>query len=156
MAHATETIAVQPVGDRRGSGLFSGRVKLAVGAAVVVAALGYFAFMAFQSATVYYYTVGEIQDRGPTAAGETVRVSGKLIDGSFSRDPDSTLARFTLIDLIDGATALSATHDGVLPELFFNEHSEIILEGSYTPEGVFQSHNVIVKCPSKYAAEEGA
>ena len=153
MAHATETIAVQPVGDRRGSGLFSGRVKLAVGAAVVVAALGYFAFMAFQSATVYYYTVGEIQDRGATAAGETVRVSGKLVDGSFSRDPSSTLARFALTD---GGTALSATHDGVLPELFFNEHSEIILEGSYTPEGVFQSHNVIVKCPSKYAAEEGA
>ena len=153
MAHATETIAVQPVGDREGSGLFSGRVKLAVGAAVVVAALGYFAFMAFQSATVYYYTVGEIQDRGATAAGETVRVSGKLVDGSFSRDTDSTLARFALTD---GATALSATHDGVLPELFFNEHSEIILEGSYTPEGVFQSHNVIVKCPSKYAAEEGA
>ncbi len=150
MAHATETIAVQPVDDRDSPGLLSGRVKLAVGAAVMVAALGYFAFMAFQSATVYYYTVGEIQDRGPTATGETVRVSGKLVDGSFSRDPNSTLARFALTD---GGTALSATHDGVLPELFFNEHSEIILEGSYTPEGVFQSHNVIVKCPSKYAAE---
>ena len=109
--------------------------------------------MAFQSATVYYYTVGELQDRGPTAAGETVRVSGKLVDGSFSRDTDSTLARFALTD---GGTTLSATHDGVLPELFFNEHSEIILEGGYTPEGVFQSHNVIVKCPSKYAAGEGA
>ena len=143
-------IAVQPVDERDSPGWFSGRVKLAVGAAVMVAALGYFAFMAFQSATVYYYTVGEIQDRGPTATGETVRVSGKLVDGSFSRYPDSTLARFALTD---GGTALSATHDGVLPELFFNEHSEIILEGSYTPEGVFQSHNVIVKCPSKYAAE---
>jgi cytochrome c-type biogenesis protein CcmE len=151
MAHATETIAVQPVGGREGSGLFSGPVKLAVGGAVVVAALAYFAFMAFQSATVYYYTVGELQERGATAAGETVRVSGKLVDGSFSRDTDSTLARFALTD---GATDLPATHDGVLPELFFNEHSEVILEGNYTPEGVFQSHNVIVKCPSKYAGED--
>ena len=153
MAHATETIAIQPLDDREGPGLFSGRVKLTAGAAVVAVALAYFAFMAFQSATVYYYTVGELQDRGPTAVGETVRVSGKLVDGSFSRDTDSTLARFALTD---GGTALSATHDGVLPELFFNEHSEIILEGGYTPEGVFQSHNVIVKCPSKYAAGEGA
>ena len=103
MAHATETIAVQPVGGREGSGLFSGPVKLAVGGAVVVAALAYFAFMAFQSATVYYYTVGELQERGATAAGETVRVSGKLVDGSFSRDTDSTLARFALTD---GATDL--------------------------------------------------
>ena len=98
MAHATETIAVQPVGGREGSGMFSGPVKLAVGGAVVVAALAYFAFMAFQSATVYYYTVGELQERGATAAGETVRVSGKLVDGSFSRDTDSTLARFALTD----------------------------------------------------------
>ena len=42
----------------------------------------------------------------------------------------------------------------MLPELFFNEHSEVILEGNYTPEGVFQSHNVIVKCPSKYVGED--
>ena len=153
MANAAETIAVRPVDDRDGRGWFSGRVKLAVGAAVVLAALVYFGFMAFQSATVYYYTVGELHDRGPTATGETVRVSGKLVEGSFSRDTNSTLARFALTD---GGSALSATHDGVLPELFFNEHSEIILEGSYTPDGVFQSHNVIVKCPSKYAAEEGA
>jgi cytochrome c-type biogenesis protein CcmE len=147
MEHATETIAVQPIDDPEGASLFSGRVKLAIGAAVLVIALGYFGFMAFQSATVYYYTVGELQNLGPSANGEIVRVSGKLVDGSFTRD--STLARFALTD---GATAVSATHDGVLPELFFNEHSEIILEGSYSPEGVFQSHNVIVKCPSKYVA----
>ena len=149
MSNATDTITVQPVDDRDRRGLFSGRVKIAAGGAVVLAALAYFAFLAFQGATVYYYTVGELHDRGPTAAGETVRVSGKLVDGSFTRDEKSTLARFALTD---GAAAVSATHDGVLPELFFNEHSEIILEGSYGPDGVFESHNVIVKCPSKYAA----
>ena len=149
MSNATDTIAVQPVDDRDRRGLFSGRVKIAAGGAVVLAALAYFAFLAFQGATVYYYTVGELHDRGPTAAGETVRVSGRLVDGSFTRDEKSTLARFALTD---GAAAVSATHDGVLPELFFNEHSEIILEGSYGPDGVFESHNVIVKCPSKYAA----
>ena len=40
----------------------------------------------------------------------------------------------------------------VVPDLFFNQHSEIILEGSYGDDGVFYSESVIVKCPSKYVA----
>lgn len=129
--------------------LFSRRVRIASCGLVLVLALGYFGFMALQSATVYYYTVDELKELGQTADGDMVRVSGKLIEGSFRRDPDSTVARFKLTD---GGTALAAIHDGVLPELFFNEHSEIILEGIYNNEGVFHSHNVIVKCPSKYVA----
>ena len=129
--------------------LSANRLKVFVGLIVLIGALGYFGFMAFKSATVYYYTVGELQELGPTQDGKLVRVSGKLVSGTFKRDTESTLARFSLTD---GALAISAVHDGVLPELFFNEHSEIILEGSYTPDGVFQSYNVIVKCPSKYIA----
>ena len=125
------------------------RLKVAVGIAVLVAALGYFAFMAFESATVYYYTVGELQDLGATEDGRMVRVSGKLVPDSFVREPGSIQATFTLTD---GTETMGAVHDGVLPDLFFNEHSEIILEGAYTPSGTFESHNVIVKCPSKYIA----
>ena len=153
MADATQAIAVQPVDDREGPTTFSGKAKLAFGAAVLVMALGYFIFMAFQSATVYYYTLEELQERGPTGSGETVRVSGKLADGSFSRDPSSTLARFALTD---GARTVAATHDGAIPEGFFTEHADIILEGSYTPDGIFHSHRVLPLCPSKYVAGEGA
>ena len=118
---------------------------------VLLGAFGYLAVMAFQSATVYYYTVGELQEIGPTPDGKMVRVSGKLVEESFVREDVSTLAHFSLSD---GSEALQATHVGILPELFFNEHSEIILEGSYGSDGVFASRNVIVKCPSKYIAVE--
>ena len=47
---------------------------------------------------------------------------------------------------------MDAKHNGVLPDLFFNEHSEIILEGVHHTEKEFDSQNVIVKCPSKYVA----
>jgi len=40
------------------------------------------------------------------------------------------------------------------PDLFFNEHSEIILEGRYDSNRNFQSNNIIVKCPSKYSSIE--
>ena len=105
--------------------------------------------MAFQSATVYYYTVSEMNGEGTTPQGRVVRVSGTLVPSSFIREDGSTIANFVLTD---GSQNLSAAHNGVLPDLFFNEHSEIILEGVHTPGGVFQSQNVIVKCPSKYIA----
>ena len=134
-----------------GASNVSSRLKMLVGMAVLLGALGYFAYMTFASATVYYYTVGELQEIGPSDSGELVRVSGKLVSGSFARDPDSVLARFSLTD---GTGTLSAVHSGVVPDLFFNEHSDIVLEGTYPEDGVFESQNVIVKCPSKYIAAE--
>ena len=130
-------------------GLLSGNAKIIIGAIVLIGALGYFAFMAFQSATVYYYTVSEMNELGATPEGRLVRVSGKLVPVSFEREAQSTLASFTLTD---GAETLDALHNGVFPDLFFNDHSEIILEGTYGSDGVFASQNVIVKCPSKYVA----
>jgi cytochrome c-type biogenesis protein CcmE len=127
------------------------RIKVFVGLAVVTGALGFLAYTAFQSASVYFYTVSEIKQVGPTDEGRLVKVNGKLVQDSFVREESSTIARFTLVDT-EGPETLSAVHDGIVPDLFFNEHSEIILEGSYGDDGVFYSESVIVKCPSKYVA----
>ena len=129
----------------------AGRWRLLVGLAVLAAALGYFAFLAFQSATVYFYTVSEMSDQTATPEGRTVRVGGKLVPESFHRADGSTVASFALTD---GAATLNAVHDGILPDLFFNEHSEIILEGAHVPGEPFVSERIIVKCPSKYVAME--
>ena len=124
-----------------------------MGLTVVLGALAFLGFTAFQSATVYFYTVSEIAEVGPTEEGRTVRVSGKLVPNSFNREQNSTTARFVLKDK-DTESTLTALHDGVVPDLFFNDHSEIILEGKYGVDGIFHSNNVIVKCPSKYVAAE--
>ncbi len=128
------------------------RIKVFVGLAVVIGALGFLVYTAFQSASVYFYTVSEIKEIGPTDEGRLVKVNGKLVQGSFVREDASTIARFTLVDT-ESPDTLSAVHDGVIPtDLFFNEHSEIILEGSYGGDGVFYSESILVKCPSKYVA----
>ena len=135
--------------------LAANRLKVFVGAFILVSALSYFGFIAFKSATVYYYTVGELNELSVTTdrlqEGRLVRVSGKLVTESFKRPEDSVTAFF---QLTDGDEILDASHDGVVPDLFFNEHSEIILEGSYSGTGVFHSKNIIVKCPSKYIAAD--
>ena len=132
--------------------LFRGRGRLIFGGALLFAAMAYFAFLSFQGSTVYYLTVDELQDRGSAAYGEQNRVSGKLVPGSFSRDPQGTLASFVLADE-GGEYTMNASFDGVVPDLFFNEHSEIIAEGRYSPEGIFNVDQIIVKCPSKFASE---
>ncbi|MBI2171278.1 MAG: cytochrome c maturation protein CcmE [Chloroflexi bacterium] len=134
----------------RTRGFFSGSRKLYVAAALLAMAIGYFGFTVFQNATVYYLTVDELLALD-TKATETVRVAGKLVPDSFQRDPQGTMARFTLTD---GKGVLAAQYDGILPELFFNEQSQIVLEGRYDGSGVFHTSSVVVKCPSKYQAVE--
>ena len=88
-------------------------------------------------------------------AGEThVRVKGSLKPFTFARESDTSLvAHFQLEQ--DGAV-VDATYNGVLPDLFFNPHSEIVLGGEYTAEGVLvvERDSVLIKCPSKYEALE--
>ena len=112
-------------------------------------AVGFLAFNAFQGASVYYFTVDEAL-AGRVQEGATVRISGKLLPDSFYRETEGTVAHFSLVE---DSSVLQATYDGILPELFFNEHSDIVLEGSLNQDGVFNSDTIIVKCPTKYQAQ---
>ena len=122
-------------------------------AIALLCSLSYFVLLAFQGATVYYFTVSEMKSQPASEEGKLVRVSGKLVPDSFRRDDGATLAHFSITD---GENVMDARHDGILPDLFFNEHSEVVLEGTHVPGHTFDSQNVIVKCPSKYVAASDA
>lgn len=127
-------------------------MRLALAAVLFAGALAYFAFLAFRSATVYYLTVGELEARGPTVEGRLVRVAGRLVPGSFARGEDPLDVKFQLRD--EDGKALPVAYRGEVGQIFFNEHSEIILEGRYTDHRIFDTDTLIVKCPSKYIALE--
>ena len=129
--------------------LLNGRFKLALGATLVLGALCFLGFDAFQGATVYYFEIEEVLHQKTPGSSETFRVNGKLVSDSFHREQNTLMAEFSLTD---GNNLLPAQFDGVVPDLFFNDHSEIILEGHYTEQGVFHASSVVVKCPSKYVA----
>ena len=130
-------------------------VRFAVLGAVAVLAIGYMIYAAFPGNTRYFLTVGEFLAGPEYQDGRMVRVSGKLMEESFQRQNGSTLSQFQLIDEAAGTeVALNASYVGVMPDLFFNPHSEIILEGRYGPEKVFEADSILVKCPSKYRALE--
>ena len=131
----------------------SNRTRFIIVAVVVVVALAYMIYAAFPGNTRYFLTVSEFNSRGEIHDGQMVRVSGKLVEGTFDRGEKSTLSHFQLTDkegVSSGTSVLLASYDGVLPDLFFNPHSEIILEGSYSGDGTFHASEILVKCPSKY------
>lgn len=134
----------------RSTRLFSPRMRLAIAAVLFVGALSYFAFLAWRSATVYYLTVAELEQAGPTAEGRLVRVAGKLVDGSFERAPDGLDVSFSVSD--EQGNVLPVAYRGEVGQIFFNEHSKLILEGQYTPERIFKTNTLIVQCPSKYVS----
>ncbi|MBT3941710.1 MAG: cytochrome c maturation protein CcmE, partial [Chloroflexi bacterium] len=68
--------------------LFTPRVKVGLALALFVGALGYFIFTTFSSATVYYMSVSEIEAGGPTEPDKLIRLSGKLVEESFVRQPN--------------------------------------------------------------------
>lgn len=137
-----------PTPAPRPRGFFSGPRKVYIAVALLLLAIGYFGFTAFQKSTVYYYTVAQLVS-ADTKPNETVRVAGTLVKDSFQRDSQDALARFKLTD---GNGVVDADYTGILPELFFNDNSQIVLEGKYDKSGVFHTSNVVVKCPSKYQA----
>ena len=132
------------------------RTRFVVLGLVVALSVGYMVYAAFPGNALYFLTVSEFMARDNVQDGRLVRVAGKLVDGSFLREEKSTLSSFRLTDEDGGLEGeqLAAAYVGVLPDLFFNPHSEVILEGSYGPDRVFQVDNVLVKCPSKYQSLE--
>ena len=141
--------------EEEANGVRGHRLRFLLLGAVVALAVGYMIYAAFPGNTQYFLTVGEFLGGDEYQDGRMLRVSGKLVQDSFQRLDGSTLSHFQLSDQSGPpGEHLQASYVGVMPDLFFNPHSEIILEGRYGEDEVFQTDNVLVKCPSKYRSLE--
>jgi cytochrome c-type biogenesis protein CcmE len=153
-----ETVGYPADAAEERSGWRSHRTRLVILAGVIALAVTYMVYAAFPGNTLYFVTVSEFVDDPKLHDGQTLRVAGALASDTFRRDDGSTLSHFSLGDkqpdvpgIPVGSPQLEATYVGVLPDLFFNPHSEIILEGHYDAQSqVFATDNILVKCPSKY------
>ena len=144
---------IESPAEEGGSG--SHRARFFVLGTVLALAVGYMVYAAFPGNALYFLTVGEFMNGKEFQDGRVLRVSGKLVEGSFQRQEGTTVSHFQLADGGAGSgQRLDASYVGIMPDLFFNPHSEIILEGKYRPDNVFAADNILVKCPSKYQALE--
>lgn len=133
--------------------LFSPITKLLIGFGIVALAFLYLVFLAFSSSTINYLTIDETVDLPYQGETKTFGISGKLIESSYYKDPDGLTAYFSLTDQ-NGTNELPVIYKGEIGQIFFNEYSEIILQGKKQTNGIFIAETLTVKCPSKYLVEE--
>ena len=111
------------------------RLRFIVLGVAVAVAVGFMVYAAFPSNTQYFLTVDEFMAGEEYQDGQMLRVSGKLVADSFVREEGSTQSYFRLTSGVEQAhPQVTASYVGVMPDLFFNPHSEIVLEGRYSPE----------------------
>ncbi len=142
-----------PQGTAKAATLFSPRLKLGIVFVLVAAGLVYFGVTAFGSATVRFNKVEDLVTAAPTAEDRMVGVIGKLVQDSYVRSADGVTANFALVDE-GGSTEMKVVYAGEIGQVFFNDHSEIILQGRVGTDQVFEAETLTVRCPSKYLTEQ--
>ena len=93
---------------------------------------------------VYYVTVTELLDRGHGKDVDGLRVTGTVVPGSIDRgDLDLNF------QMTDGTKAIPVAYRGIIPDTF-GEKGEVVVEGVFRANGVFEANFLMAKCPSKY------
>ncbi len=124
--------------------------RFLIGGITVFLAIGYLVFMGFQDSVTYYYTVSELMEQGSSIYDENVRVKGQVAPGSVEQEATGRILRFTIID---GEESLSITYQGAVPDTF-KVGAEVIVEGQFNSNGIFQAHTLMPKCPSRYVPQQ--
>ncbi|HEY7686012.1 MAG TPA: cytochrome c maturation protein CcmE [Gemmatimonadales bacterium] len=123
--------------------------SLVFGGVVILGVFAYLAWGAVGSNVVYFLTPGELLARTPEARGVAVRLGGMVEQGSVRWDAERRELRFRLQD---GTHAVEVLSVGAPPQMFA-EGMGAVVEGVFT-DGVFRSHNVMVKHSNEYRAPQ--
>ena len=128
-----------------------------VGLVGVAAVVAWLMFTGIRDSMTYYLTPVELVARveaDPTFHGAGVKVSGRVVEGSWERGEGGIgTHRFVVADLERAEVLIPVVFEDVLPDTF-NDTAEVVLEGTYGTDGVFVAHTVLTKCGSRYEAAE--
>ncbi|WP_319468235.1 cytochrome c maturation protein CcmE [uncultured Pseudodesulfovibrio sp.] len=127
----------------------SNKAVYAVALLLFLGGLGYLVFSGLTEDSVYFLNVSEALDMD-RAEIKQARLFGKVSPAGLVIAEGKLGASFDLIDKLDGQKKLRVDFKGALPDTF-KEDVEVIVEGSFTPDGeVFKARTLVTKCPSKY------
>ena len=129
----------------------SSRTKwIALGAlAVAGAAFALLAAGGIGKNLVYYWGPTELHAAGDKAIGATIRLGGLVKRGTLVRHPDGSTLEFDVIDR-PGAAVHVITHS--VPPQMFREGIGVVVEGTMTDAGHFESKRLMVSHSNEYRA----
>jgi cytochrome c-type biogenesis protein CcmE len=97
---------------------------------------------------VYYWGPAELQAAGEKAVGATIRLGGKVAPGSVRYGEGASSLEF---DVVDGRALVHVRSRGVPPQMF-REGIGVVVEGTYTRAGHFESQRLMVSHNNEYRA----
>jgi cytochrome c-type biogenesis protein CcmE len=127
-----------------------GRTKWFAFAALAVAAAAFvgIAVSGIGDNLVYYWGPKELHAAGNKAVGATVRLGGQVAPGSVKPFDGVSKLEF---DVTDGTALVHVVSQGVPPQLF-RDRIGVVVEGTMTTAGVFESRRLMVSHDNKYRA----
>ena len=127
------------------------QAKFGVGIGIIVAALGFLAWLGYGESKTYYHTIVELQTLKSSERSQRMRVGGTVAVGSIRR-----LAGRVDFVLEGEGKALPVSYSGSdpLPDTFVDK-SQALVEGHLGSDGRFAAEHVQAKCASKYEAAPG-
>ncbi len=117
---------------------------------VAGSALGVVAFGNIGENLVYYWDPTQVNEAGKDAIGPTIRLGGVVQADTMDWDPDASELKFVVGD----GTSLVRVHSTGAPPQMFREGIGVVVEGTMTKAGVFESRRLMVKHSNEYKAPE--
>ncbi len=113
-------------------------------------ALGIVAFGNVGENLVYYWDPSQVTEAGADAIGPAIRLGGVVQEGSLDWRPDDGELRFVVGD---GTNTVSVYSKGAPPQMF-REGIGVVVEGTMTQAGIFESRRLLVKHSNEYRAPD--
>jgi cytochrome c-type biogenesis protein CcmE len=124
------------------------RLFLVASLAMAGAALAFVSFGNIGENLVYYWDPSQLVQAGDKSIGATIRLGGVVQEGSLDWQPDATELHF---EVTDGKQTVAVHNRGAPPQMF-REGIGVVVEGTMTKAGVFESRRLMVKHSNEYRA----
>ena len=116
--------------------------------AIACSALGIIAFGNIGENLVYFWDPSQVVAAGDKSIGATIRLGGVVEKGTVDWNPDANELEFIVTD----GTETVEVHCSGAPPQMFREGIGVVVEGTMTKAGIFESDRLMVKHSNEYKA----
>lgn len=128
--------------------------RFLIGLVGVAALVTWLIWTGVNSSMVYYMTPTELLakvEAEPAFHNVAVKVGGKVVPGSYKGSTNNLEHSFLVRDMADEDATFPVEYSDILPDTFTDD-VEVVVEGRFREDGVFEADLVLTKCGSRYEA----
>ncbi|MDV2990318.1 MAG: cytochrome c maturation protein CcmE [Dehalogenimonas sp.] len=129
-----------------------GKKKFVIGGLILFLAIGSLGWVGFMNSATYYYEVNDFLERQELLGDQSVRVNGTVVSGSVETANGGLGITFTIRDVTLSSATIPVVYHGAVPDTF-QPDTDVVVEGKFSADGVFEATAIMTKCASKYEPE---